>query len=76
MSDSNEIIWQGLLDEIYEVKAIRINESWANLILEKDGQLLDSREFPLAYGAIFGPDVADIDTWQKWAVERVDALEG
>lgn len=31
------------------------------------------REVGLAYGARFGPDVADVADWQEWSIVAIDA---
>jgi len=43
----------------------------------RDHQILKSMEVPLAFGAIFGPDIDDVKTWNlqcsTWIAELEDA---
>lgn len=35
-------------------------------------RLIFEESVPLSYDAIFGPDVGDVDVWQRMAIDYVD----
>lgn len=37
-----------------------------------DGKVISDEPVTLAYGAVFGPDVADVDLWQSTALLAID----
>jgi hypothetical protein len=42
------------------------------LTIKNQDTVLLEREVSLAYGAMFGPDVADVAQWQEMAIEAAD----
>jgi|SoiMethySBSTD1v2_1073268.scaffolds.fasta_scaffold08041_15 hypothetical protein len=43
------------------------------VVLNETGETLLDKEVNLAFGAIFGPDVADVEAWINDSVEVIDA---
>lgn len=41
-------------------------------VLDANGVVVHSENVSLAYGAIFGPDVDDVETWKNRVTEVVD----
>ena len=67
-----EIVWESKLDDIYECKVERRSKYVGFLTIKNQDTVLLEREVGLAYGAMFGPDVADVAQWQEMAIEAVD----
>lgn len=64
-------IWESRLDDKYDVYVVE-DEGGATVCLELEGVILAEEPTTLSYGAIFGPDVSDVQGWQNWAVDVVD----
>lgn len=62
-----ERVWQDTLDQRYRVRVDRLSLRSGQLTVKDDktGQTLVDRVVHLSYGAVFGPDVADVDEWQR-----------
>lgn len=68
----DQIIWQNLLDHKYRCRVIRLTERTGTLSISDDDKELISCVVPLAYGALFGPDVDDVNDWQERCVKWID----
>ncbi len=66
------IVWTSTLDGKYVLTITRIDDYLGELTISEGDQLLHREVVGLSYGAIFGPDVADVAEWQRIAVEFVD----
>lgn len=67
------IIWYSVLDQKYVVTVTRRDEYHAEwTISDAAGHLLKTEEVGLSYGALFGPDVGDVDEWQRQAMAYAD----
>jgi hypothetical protein len=66
------VVWTSTLDGKYEVIAARTEDYHAELTISEGNQVLHREAVGLSYGAIFGPDVADVADWRRIAVEFVD----
>lgn len=70
-------IWTGTLDQRYE---LTVNSTphprYGRLTItdNRDGTILLDEQVPLSYGAVFGPDIGDVETWQERAVVLIDSL--
>ncbi|HVX56839.1 MAG TPA: hypothetical protein VHA37_03840, partial [Candidatus Saccharimonadales bacterium] len=74
---SHEVIWWSRLDKRYQVEVRRDaeNEYRGRLYIfdhADDDRLLHDEEVPVAYGALFGPDMDDIVSWQEKTVAFLD----
>lgn len=70
---SGEIVWSNRLDERYDVIVYRATKPHTGVLVVKDGENELARTMvSLSYGAMFGPDVADVDAWAAEAVGIVD----
>ena len=69
-----EFVWEGVLDGRYRVTVERTAPYQGLLRIEDmtDGTTLHSEDVALGYGAVFGPDVGDVATWQQRVVEVVE----
>ncbi len=66
---SSETIWASILDDRYAVAVRRLADYRGELTIHDGHKLLHREEGGLAYGALFGPDVDDVLTWQDIAVK-------
>jgi allophanate hydrolase subunit 1 len=70
----HDVVWQQTLDGgAYTLRVTRIDEDHGRLqVSVTDGVQLHEQEVPLAYGALFGPDMGDVADWQEITVNVVD----
>jgi hypothetical protein len=68
----DNVVWTSTLDKRYEVTVTRSDDYLAELTISEGNQVLHRESVGLSYGAIFGPDVADVADWRRIAVEFVD----
>lgn len=76
-SSHPELVWWSRLDNRYQIEVHRKGERTAKLIIfdhNQNDEVLKTFDVGLSYGAIFGPDIDDVSTWQDMAVEFVDSL--
>ena len=69
------VIWTAHLDERYQVEVQRTGKCTAVLALfdhESGDKNIFEKEVGLSYGALFGPDVADVELWQQMTVDYLD----
>jgi len=68
----DNVVWTSKLDDKYEVTVTRTDGYHGELTIS-EGDLVHHREsVGLSYGALFGPDMADVAEWRRIAVEFVD----
>ena len=70
------IVWWSRLDNRYQVEVRRVDERAAILRIfdhTRSDHLIHEESVGLSYGAIFGPDVADVAEWQERAMRVVDS---
>jgi hypothetical protein len=74
-TEAPNIVWAALLDLRYKIEVVR-KRDYAGMLYMFDGKsgdtLMFSKEVSLAYGALFGPDMDDVQTWQNTAIEVID----
>lgn len=70
----SQIIFQATLDDKYDVKVTRIDGYTGQFTVHCGELELANEVVPLAYGALFGPDIDDVTTWQNRAIEIVENL--
>lgn len=69
------VVYHSKLDDRYMIEVQRTGERSANLVIydhERDDAEIACWEVGLSYGALFGPDVADVGEWQGRVVDFVD----
>jgi hypothetical protein len=66
------VIWTSTLDGKYALTITRIDDYLGELTISEGDVLLHREVVSLSYGALFGPDVADVSEWQRIAVDFVD----
>lgn len=69
--------WQSDLDGHYDVRVLRTEKTHVGTLRitdTRDGTVLLEETVSVSYGAVFGPDIADIELWQQRAITVVDAL--
>ena len=72
-------IWQAMLDGHYDVRVTRTEHTHLGLLTitdTRDSRVLLEEPVPLSYGALFGPDVLDVQAWQRRAIVVIDTLPG
>lgn len=74
---SQDVIWQSVLDGVWDCRVTRIDGSRGLLAVTKVRAGLSESPLlvetvPLAYGATFGPDVSDVAEWQDKCAAAVD----
>jgi len=70
-------VWSATLDDRYLCEVERTGEYTGELIIrdtQQNGLELKREAVGLSYQALFGPDVADVATWQNLAIDFVDNL--
>ena len=73
--DHPNIVWRCKLDNRYLIEVQRTGERNAKLSVfdhERSDEEIASWDVELSYGAIFGPDVDDVSTWQEKVADFVD----
>lgn len=68
-------IWTSTLDGRYAVTVTRLDKYHGELTVRDQERLIHRQAVGLAFGAIFGPDVDDVATWQQIAIEIVDGQQ-
>ena len=74
------VVWENTIDQgTFAVRVDRKDRYTGQLkvAVAATGEVLLDEEVTLAYGAIFGPDVADLAEWKERGIEVVDEwIEG
>lgn len=68
----DNVVWTSTLDGKYEVTVTRTDNYHGELTISEGDLVLHRESVGLSYGAIFGPDVADVTDWRRISVEFVD----
>jgi hypothetical protein len=68
-------VWSSMLDGKYMVKVIRIEPYRGELTVAEGDNVLHREDVLLSFDALFGPDVADVASWQEAAMTFVDMLK-
>ncbi len=73
---SSSLIWSATLDARYACTVDRIDGSSGTLKVTDThtNTILLEERVSLSYGAMFGPDVDDVQSWQEKIMQCVDAL--
>jgi len=73
--EDDAIVWTSMLDGKYTIKVTRTTPHNAELTIEEDMNILHREPVALSFDALFGPDVADVASWQDIAIQFVDNLK-
>jgi hypothetical protein len=68
----DNVVWTSNLGDKYDVTVTRTDGYHGELTISEGDLVLHRESVGLSYGAIFGPDMADVGEWQRVAVEFVD----
>ena len=71
---SEDAVWSSSLDDRYTVTVTRTGPYRGEFVIREGDKLLHRESVGLAYNALFGPDVDDVQRWQQLAIEFVDKL--
>lgn len=71
-----QTVWEATMDDRYRVTVIRTASHHGRLRIvdTASDDLVHEEEVRLRYGAIYGPDAADVAGWQETALRVVDNL--
>lgn len=58
-----EVIWESKLDDKWDCSVIRLTESVGRLVVCDSQETILNERVSLSYGAVFGPDIADVALW-------------
>lgn len=73
MDERANLILQNSLDGgKYVLTVVRIEPYLGHLVLTRDDSVVFEKQVDVAYNAPFGPDVDDVRTWYKLAIEAAD----
>lgn len=84
--DVNQVVWAAILDKRFKIEVQRKTELKEDgtiythlgtlLVFDSvnDDVIILEKETPISYGALFGPDIDDLNTWQNEACNAVDSL--
>lgn len=73
MSDP-QTVWEATMDDKWECRVTR-KEGYVGILTVKGvetGETALCLEVPLSYGAVMGPDVADVAAWEIMCQNAVD----
>lgn len=69
------VVWMNKLDNKYDVFVERLCPYNGQLVIKDGDSEILREDVTISYDAIFGPDMADIDTWENRCVELVETHE-
>lgn len=72
-----QLVWRSKLDDRYliEVHRTGTNNYTGKLVVfdhDRNNQEIFSMDIGLSHGAIFGPDIADVDEWRDKVLDFID----
>jgi len=74
-TEDDLIVWSSTLDNKYTVTVTRFAPYRGELTNADGDNVLHRKAVLLSFNALFGPDVADVATWQEAAMTFVDKLQ-
>lgn len=72
------LVWWTLLDGRYQIEVHDEPSVYPRIIIfdrEDEMDIIHQEPVTLAYGAKFGPDIADVHAWQELSIDVVDHPE-
>ena len=79
MSDVEDVVWQNTVDGgTWDCRVVHSSEHTGTLYVTRiaTGEVIFERVVGLAYGAIFGPDVDDVQRWEGMSITAIDDATG
>ncbi len=75
----DRLVWWSRLDSKYQIEVQRTEDGKGATLVVFDhtdnDKVVFSEPTSLSYGAIFGPDVSDVEIWKERSCNVVDNLE-
>lgn len=69
-----QIVWSNQLDNRYDVRVERLDGHRGELVVMDGDKELLREEVGLLYGAVYGPDIENVDEWEERCAAFVDGL--
>lgn len=69
------LVWRARLDTRYLVEVQRTDDYHGKLLIfdhEREDQEIAHWDVGLSYGAVFGPDTADVQEWEEKVTDFID----
>ena len=76
-ADHPQLVWRSKLDDKFLIEVHRTDNYSGTLYIfdhDKNDLGIASWDVMLSYGAMFGPDVADVEEWQKGVAVFIDTI--
>lgn len=70
-----DVIWADAVDNgAWKAKVVRTSERAGELTVTESatGRVVHRENVGLSYGAVFGPDIADVTQWQDTVINVID----
>jgi hypothetical protein len=74
VEDPEMLVFKAILDDKYTIRVVREIPYYGKLTIEQNDSVLYSETVPLAYDALFGPHMDDVEEWQVKAIKFVDKV--
>lgn len=71
---NKDIIWEAELDNKYKCYVVRTDAYKGQLYIKENDIIIFEKVVSLSYGAVFGPDIADVMSWEDTCSNYVDSL--
>lgn len=74
MSDEEDVVWSAEADHAWKIEVTRLSARAARFTVTniETGEEIANDGVSLMYGALFGPDVTDVEMWGVMAIEAID----
>lgn len=66
------IIWEAKLDDKYNIYVERVEPYKGQLVIKEGDKELTHKFVTIAYDAQFGPDISDVEEWQRVCIDFID----
>ena len=79
MTDTEELVWHNTVDGgAWDCRVVRNGPGTGTLFVTRvlTGEVVLDQVVTLSYGAIFGPDVADVQGWEVMSIRAIDGATG
>lgn len=70
-----EVVWRTKVDDRYLVEVRGVSRSKGELLIfdhKNNDEKIAGWDVALSYGAVFGPDVADVKDWEEKVLDFID----
>jgi hypothetical protein len=73
LDDDGDVVWKQTVDDgEYQCSVTRVDGYLGELKIVNDGVVIHHEQVGMAYGAVFGPDMDDVATWQERCIFVID----